>query len=172
MGAYAEEMARSDAEGCDAGQQQGRSRQDYCTKLFEAERGIEHLPDSEHLEARQRICRPIVEEYYGWLDTLYHPAGKLKDAVTYALNQKAYLMVFLEHGEIEISNNQVENAIRPAVVGRKNWLFYDTPDGAKASAIIYSVIETAKANNLNPENTLLITCQFSLTAAPVTIIRP
>ena len=127
---------------------------DYCTKLFEAERGIEHLPDSERLEARQRICRPIVEEYYGWLDTLYHPAGKLKDAVTYGLNQKAYLMAFLEHGEIEISNNQVENAIRPAVVGRKNWLFCDTPDGAEASAVIYSVIETAKANNLNPEKYL------------------
>ena len=63
-------------------------------------------------------------------------------------------MAFLEHGEIEISNNQVENAIHPAVVGRKNWLFCDTPDGAEASAVVYSVIETAKANNLNPEKYL------------------
>lgn len=68
---------------------------DYCTKLFEAEHRIEHLPDSERREARQRICRPIVEEYYEWLDTLYHPSGKLKDAVTYAQNQKTYLMTFL-----------------------------------------------------------------------------
>ena len=74
------------------------------------------------------------------------PTGKLKDAVTYAQNQKAYLSAFLEHGEIEISNNQVENAIRPFVVGRKGWLFADTPQGAEASAIIYSLMETAKAN--------------------------
>ena len=135
---------------------------EYCTKLFEAERGIALLPDSERLAARQRVCRPIVEEYYNWLDTLCHPSGKLKDAVTYALNQKAYLLVFLEYGEIEISNNQVENAIRPAVVGRKNWLFCDTPEGAEASAVIYSVIETAKANDLNPEKYL----SYLLTTLP------
>ena len=57
----------------------------------------------------------------------------------------------MEHGEIEISNNQVENAIRPIVVGRKNWLFSDTPDGAQASATVYTLMETAKANGLNPE---------------------
>lgn len=57
---------------------------DYCTKLFEAERRIEHLPDSERQEARQQICRPIVEEYYEWLETLYRPDGNLKKAVTYA----------------------------------------------------------------------------------------
>ena len=61
------------------------------------------------------------------------------------------MCAYLEHGEIEISNNQVENAIRPIVVGRKNWLFSDTPDGAQASATVYSVMETAKANGLNPE---------------------
>ena len=127
---------------------------EYCTKLFEAEREIEQLPDSGRLEARRSICRPIVDEYYKWIDTLYHPSGKLKEAVTYAQNQKECLLVFLEHGEIEISNNQVENAIRPAVVGRKNWLFCDTPEGAVASAVIYSVIETAKANQLNPEKYL------------------
>ena len=60
-------------------------------------------------------------------------------------------IAFLEHGEIEISNNQVENAIRPIVVGRKNWLFCDTQAGANASAVIFSILETAKANGLNPE---------------------
>ena len=59
------------------------------------------------------------------------------------------------YGEIEISNNQVENAIRPFVVGRKGWLFADTPQGAEASAIIYSLMETAKANNLRPDDYLL-----------------
>lgn len=61
-----------------------------------------------------------------------------------------YLETFLEHGDIEISNNQVENAIRPFVVERKGWLFSDTPQGARASAVIYSLIETAKANNIKP----------------------
>ena len=70
--------------------------------------------------------------------------------MTYAVNQRKYLCAFLEHGEIEISNNQVENAIRPIVVGRKNWLFSDTPDGAQASATVYTLMETAKANGLNP----------------------
>ena len=70
-------------------------------------------------------------------------------------NQKVHLCAFLEHGEIEISNNQVENAIRPFVVGRKGWLFADTPQGAEASAIIYSLMETAKANNLRLDDYLL-----------------
>ena len=75
--------------------------------------------------------------------------------VTYAQNQKAYLSAFLEHGEIEISNNQVGNAIRPFVIGRKGWLFADTPQGAEASAIIYSLMETAKANHLRLDDYLL-----------------
>ena len=70
-------------------------------------------------------------------------------------NQKAHLSAFLEHGEIEISNNQVENAIHPFVIGRKGWLFADTPQGAEASAIIYSLMETAKANNLRLDDYLL-----------------
>ena len=73
----------------------------------------------------------------------------------YAQNQKAHLCAFLEHGEIEISNNQVENAIRPFVVGRKGWLFADTPQGAETSTIIYSLMETAKANSLRLDDYLL-----------------
>ena len=88
--------------------------------------------------------------------------GKLKDAVTYALNQKEYLCAFLDHGEIEISNNQVENAIRPVVMGRKGWLFSDTTDGAEATAIVYSLMETAKANNLRLEDYI----QHLLTVLP------
>ena len=66
-----------------------------------------------------------------------------------------HLCAFLEHGEIEISNNQVENAIRPFVVGRKGWFFADTPQGAEASAIIYSLMETAKANSPRLDDYLL-----------------
>ena len=87
--------------------------------------------------------------------SIFKPTGKLKKAITCSLNQREFLCAFLDHGEIEISNNQVENAIRPLVVGRKNWLFADTPEGAQASAIAYTFMETAKANGLNAEKYLL-----------------
>ena len=70
--------------------------------------------------------------------------------MTYAQNQKSYLFAFLDHGEVEISNNFAENAIRPFAVGRKNWLFSDTAKGAESSAIVYTLVETAKANGLDP----------------------
>ncbi len=124
---------------------------EYCSQLFEVEQKLESLSNEERREQRQLQSRPIVEEYYAWLDTIFKPAGKLKKAITYSLNQREYLCAFLDHGEIEISNNQVENAIRPIVVGRKNWLFCDTQAGANASVIIFTLLETAKANGLNPE---------------------
>ena len=79
--------------------------------------------------------RPIVEEYYTWLQSIFKPAGKLKKAITYSLNQREYLCAFLDYGEIEISNNQVENAIRPALVGRRDWLFCDAQIGANDNVI-------------------------------------
>ena len=115
---------------------------------------MEGLPDADRQTQRQLLSKPIVEAYYAWLETIFKPAGKLKDAVGYSIHQREYLCAFLDHGEIEISNNQVENAIRPIVVGRKNWLFCDTQGGANASVIIFSVLETAKANGLNPETYL------------------
>ena len=148
----------------------------YCTQLFEFESRIENLSDGERAIERQKIhvkgdnkpdeeqeppsAKEILQEYWKWIDSLGATTGKLKTAVTYALNQKQYLETFLDHGDIEISNNQVENAIRPFVVGRKGWLFSDTPQGARASAVIYSLIETAKANNIKPaewlEHVLLV----------------
>ena len=89
--------------------------------------------------------------YWRWVETLDPtPGSKLAEAVTYARNQKEYLNAFLDHGEVEISNNFAENAIRPFAVGRKNWLFCDTPKGADSSAIVYTLVETAKANGLDP----------------------
>ena len=124
---------------------------DFCDRLFALEREYNDLPDDERLRQRRIRSKPVIDEYYAWLETIFHPTGKLKEAVKYAVNQRAYLCAFLDHGEIEISNNQVENAIRPIVVGRKNWLFCDTQAGARASVIVYTVLETAKANGINPE---------------------
>lgn len=127
----------------------------FCNRLFELERQYEKLTAEECLIQRREKSGPLLEAYWTWLNTIPRPTGKLKDAVTYAQNQKAHLCAFLEHGEIEISNNQVENAICPFVVGRKGWLFSDTPQGAEASAMIYSLMETAKANNLCLDDYLL-----------------
>ena len=127
---------------------------DYCDRLFALEREYNDLSDEERLRQRRIRSKPIADDYYSWLETIFHPTGKLKDAVRYAVKQRAYLCAFLDHGEIEISNNQVENAIRPIVVGRKNWLFCDTPAGARTSVIVFTVLETAKANGINPQTYL------------------
>lgn len=127
----------------------------FCNRLFALERKLEDLTNEERRLQRQQQAKPILDVYWAWVDTILLPSGKLKDAVTYALSQKEYLCTFLDHGEIEISNNQVENAIRPFVVGRKGWLFSDTPEGAEASAVIYSLMETAKANGLRLEDYIL-----------------
>lgn len=142
-------------EGTDAKTCKAAEGYEFCNRLFELERQFEGRTAEERLIQRKEKSGPILEAYWTWLNTIPRPTGKLKDAVTYAQNQKAHLSAFLEHGEIEISNNQVENAIRPFVVGRKGWLFADTPQGAEASAIIYSLMETAKANSLRLDDYLL-----------------
>ena len=123
----------------------------YCNKLFALERKWKAQRSAERLNSRRSSAEKLVDEYYFWVRTVDPVSGsKLKDAVTYALNQEQYLRAFLNNGEVEISNNFAENAIRPFVIGRKNWLFSDTVKGAKASAIVYSLIETAKANGVEP----------------------
>ena len=91
----------------------------FCNRLFELEHQFEKLSAEERLVQRKEKSAPVLDAYWKWLNTISRPTGKLKDAVTYAQNQKAHLCAFLEHGEIEISNNQVENAIRPFVIVRK-----------------------------------------------------
>jgi len=142
-------------EGADAKTCKAAQGYEFCNRLFELERQFEELTAEERLMQRKEKSGPVLEAYWTWLNTIPRPTGKLKDAVTYAQNQKAHLCAFLEHGEIEISNNQVENAIRPFVIGRKGWLFADTSQGAEASAIIYSLMETAKANSLRLDDDLL-----------------
>lgn len=123
----------------------------YCSKLFALERKWKNHTNAERLENRHNLAEKLVDEYFLWVRTVDPAKGsKLEDAVIYALNQEKYLRAFLGNGEVEISNNFAENAIRPFVIGRKNWLFSDTVKGAKSSAIVYSLIETAKANDVEP----------------------
>lgn len=104
-------------------------------------------------ELRQRKAKPLLEEFKKWLDLRAGespPTSPLGKAVRYALGDWAKLQTYLEDGRVPIDNNLTENAIRPFVIGKKNWLFSACPSGAKASAFWYSMIETAKANGLEP----------------------
>ncbi len=121
----------------------------FCDRLFRIEERLEKAAPEERLRVRQTKSRPIVEAFYAWLDTLQPGHKKLKDAVTYAQNQKEALLRFMVDGRIPLSNNAAENAIRPFVIGRKNCLFCKSNDGATAAADTYSLVETAKANGLD-----------------------
>jgi len=123
---------------------------DYCNQLFKIEEGLKDLTPEERFYKRLDLEKPVLEAFWSWLYNLTVLNGSaLGKAVTYAKNQKPYMENYLLDGKCSISNNAAENAIRPFTVGRKNWLFADTPKGAGASAAVYSITETAKANNLN-----------------------
>lgn len=121
--------------------------------IYREEGKLKELHSKERLEQRQAIIKPLVDAFFVYLkqnQTEVSGSGKLHDAFTYALNQEKYLKVFLEDGEVPINNNASERAIRGFCVGKKNWHMIDTINGAKTSAMIYSIAETAKANNLKP----------------------
>ena len=123
----------------------------YCNQLFAEERKCVLYKPEYRKEYRQGKELPLLEEYFAWLNTVHPEKGsKLEEAVRYSINQKQQLCAFLDKVEVPISNNLAENAIRPFTLGRKNWLFCDTPKGAEASAIVYSLVESAKANGIEP----------------------
>ena len=162
---------------------------EFCNRIFELEREYdgfcpeyaedgsvtgwakvrEALDPEARRKQRQEKTRPVLDDFFAWLETIA-PASKsaLSSAVQYAKNEKTYLYRFLEDGNIPVSNNRAENAIRPFVVGRKNWLFSASVKGACASAMFYSVIATACANGLVPEEYL--TRLFS--SSPETLVLP
>ncbi|MBQ6993014.1 MAG: transposase [Lachnospiraceae bacterium] len=100
---------------------------------------------------RLKDQKPVIEAFLKWLDRQSTVKGsRLDRAVTYCQNQRPYMMTYLEDARCSLSNNISENSIRPVTCGRKNWLFSDTTVGANASMIVYSLIEMAKANGINP----------------------
>ena len=124
----------------------------YCNKLFEIEDSInkKHVSFEERYKLRLQKEQPVLEAFWSWLEA-QNPVknSRLDKAVTYISNRREFLDTYLEDGRCSLHNNLSENAIRPFTVGRKNWLFSDSPQGAEASAIAYSIVEMAKANNLN-----------------------
>ena len=122
-------------------------------KLYRIER--EHKDDTidQRYDARQKLSLPVLAELHDWMQKtqpLVTPQSTLGKALTYMRNRWTMLMRYTERGDLPIDNNQAENKIRPFVIGRKAWLFSDTPAGAHSSAVIYSLLETAKANGLEP----------------------
>ena len=122
-------------------------------RLYGIERDLKDACDTERLVASQQRSQPLLDQLKAWLDkTQLQVAGQmaLGRAVNYLASNWRKLVRYVEGGHLPIDNNRAENAIRPFAIGRKNWLFSDTPKGATASAQIYSLIETAKANGQEP----------------------
>jgi transposase len=128
---------------------------DYIGNLYQIEKEAQQreLDAIEIYQLRQQKAKPLLDKFKVWLETnqaLTPPKGLLGQAISYTLGNWEKLIIYLEDGRLRPDNNLVENAIRPFVVGRKNWLFAGSPDGARASATFFTLIETAKANGLEP----------------------
>ena len=121
-------------------------------KLFEIEKELESLPPEQKKKERINREKPLLEAFWSWAEINSAgelPKSKLHTAFRYALNNRQEFFNYLEDGNCSISNSLAENCIRPFVIGRKNWLFAGSPKGAAASAGIYTLVETAKANGLD-----------------------
>jgi len=126
---------------------------EYCNRLFKIERALKDMDPEQRHAQRQKLSRPVLDEFVAWLRAQSEqvlPKSTLGQAVSYCLNQWPKLTVFLEDGHLELDNNRSERSIKRFVIGRKNFLFANTPRGARASAIAYSLVETAKENVLDP----------------------
>lgn len=129
----------------------------FCNKLFDIERDLKDVSPQERYEKRLERSQPVLDAFSAWLreqTPRVLPKSALGKAIKYCRNQWERLEAFLKDGRLEIDNNRAERSIKPFVIGRKNWIFSNTAKGAKSSAIIYSIVETAKENGLNPFNYL------------------
>ncbi len=123
----------------------------YVDRLFRLEETIKAKSTTFDSLKKARLEKevPVIEAFCRGLTCRNLSGIRMDKAVTYIQNRRTYLMTYLEDGRCSFSNNLSENAIRPFTVGRKNWLFCDTPNGAQASAIVYTMVEIAKVNGVN-----------------------
>ena len=129
-----------------------------CSQLFKLEQALAELTPEERYEKRLEQEKPVLDALLSWANEMQvktAPKSVLGRAIHYLLEQWPYLTRYLEDGRLELSNNRAERSMKPFVMGRKNWLFANTPGGAQASSMIYSLIETAKENGLDPYRYLL-----------------
>ena len=126
-------------------------------EFYNADTALKELESAERLQIRQKEIKPLVEDFFVWVkkqiaECVVPPKSKTAQGLNYIINQEVYLKGFLEDGDIPIDNSASERAIRTFCLGKKNWMFHNTAKGAGASALVYSISETAKLNNLRPYN--------------------
>lgn len=124
-------------------------------KFYEEDVKLKDLPPQERIQKRQLIIKPFVEDYFTWVkeilsDTTVLPKGKTADGLKYSLNREKYLKVFPNHPDVPIDNSASVRAIRTFCRGKKNRMFHNTANDANSSALVYSISETAKLDNLRP----------------------
>lgn len=141
-----------DSKGREVPGSKGAEGRGYIDLLFKIEDEIRDLPYKERKEKRQEASRPVLDAFWSWVEetsSLHTTNEKLTAALTYAANQKEYLETFMEDGRIPSSNNLIEANIKPFATARRAWLFADTPKGAMTNAVLYTLVQSAKANGLD-----------------------
>lgn len=121
--------------------------------IYREESKLKDLSSEERLQLRELNVKPLVEAYFKWIKQNVDKVlekSKTHNGLTYSINQEKYLTRFLEDGEVPMDNNAAEQTIRSFCIGRRNWMVIDTISGAKSSAIVYSIAETAKTTKLKP----------------------
>ena len=141
--------------------------------IYHIENTLKDLPPEERLQRRLESIKPLVDAFFAWAKKYYGtakalPKSAVGKAMNYFINQEQYLRVFLTDGRVPLDNSMAERSIRAFVTGRKNWQVIDTIRGAKASAVAYSIAETAKANHLKPYEYF----EYLLTELPKRINAP
>lgn len=135
-------------------QQIAREAAERIAVIFHTDNPSRGKSSQEIIDNRQQSVKPLVDAFFAWvkdiLDNKIISSTDLKKALTYSVNQEKYLRVFLESAIIPLDNNDAERSIKKFCVGKHSWHIIDSKKGAKASAILYSIAETAKANGLNP----------------------
>lgn len=122
------------------------------TEIMHIDNGFDDLPSCDRLKQRQLVLTEKVDAYFSWVKQKYTQVthnSTIGKALAYSIHQEPYLRTFLNDGDIPMDNNYAEQAIRPFTIGRKNFVLIESSNGARASTILYSLVETAKANRLN-----------------------
>lgn len=122
------------------------------TEIMHIDNGFDDLPSTDRLSQRQLLLSGKVDAYFAWIKQKYAQVAynsTIGKALAYSIHQEPYLRTFLSDGDIPMNNKYAEQAIRPFTIGRKNFVLIESSNGARASAMIYSLVETAKANQLN-----------------------
>ena len=149
---YLIESIPLDSQGKEIPGSKGAEGREYINLLFKVEEEIKNLPYEEKKQKRQDASKPILDAFWTWVEktsAMYTTNEKLTQALGYCQNQRKYLETFLEDGRIPLSNNYCEANIKPFATARRAWLFADTPTGAFANGVLYTLVESARANDLD-----------------------